>query len=152
MKAYVIKNKKGEYFTFSPQGFPKVFKKDIRCAMIFKNNAVSQRYNNYVLKDCTIVPITICEGDLKEKYKVLQGVIRLAMDYACKDKKLYKRIQDFNTNTDRHNGDNSVYLEDAVCFLTKLSKDARDDAKKWGEFFEKVYQEQKAQESEKDER
>lgn len=152
MKAYVIKNKEGKMlcwhhvvgYYFDHFNIKSMFymelgtKKEIK--MVFKN----KEFDN---TDCTIVPITIYEGDLEEKYEVLQGVIHLAMDYACRDKKLYKRIQDFNVSTNRHNGDNNVYLEDAVCFLTKLSKDARDEAKKWGEFFEKVYQEQQAKES-----
>ena len=156
MKAYVIKDKEGEYgFAFAGDIYPDtedadklLYTNDITKALLYSEE--DMEYCQMIGMNENYVPITICEGDLEEKYEVLKGVIHLAMDYACKDKKLYKRIQDFNVSTNRHNGDNAVYLEDAVCFLTKLSKDAKDEAKKWGEFFEKIYQEQKAKESEKD--
>lgn len=146
MKAYVIKNKEGEYY-FDETENDFVYPINNKCIY----NSVCEIERRFLpsqaLEKGTIVPITIVEGDLEEKYKVLLGVIHLAMGYACENKTLYKRMQDFNVSTNRHNGDNYVYLEDAICFLTKLSKDARDEAKKWGEFFEKVYQEQKAKES-----
>ena len=151
-KCYVIKNKEGKYLSGYSENESWFEAKDFETNKLTEACLFEDENCEYINleENEKIVPITISEGDLEEKYEVLKGVIHFAMDYACKDKKLYKRIQDFNASTNRHNGDNNVYLEDAVCFLTKLSKDARDDAKKWGEFFEKVYQEQQAKESEKD--
>lgn len=150
MKAYVIKNKDGRYYRESDIGLN--FTTILSSANMYTDKIDAEMWvkENLILKECKVQEITISEDDLEEKYEVLKGVIHLAMDYACKDKKLYKRIQDFNLSTNRHNGDNNVYLEDAICFLTTLSKDARDESKKWGEFFEKVYQEQKAKEKERD--
>lgn len=61
MRAFVIKNKKGKYLSFSPIEF----NKDIRDAAIFKNTDLSQYCNNtsVILKDTKFVPITIYEGD-----------------------------------------------------------------------------------------
>lgn len=72
MKAYVIKNKEGEYFM------------DNICFANFSPYIQNATYYHYkpecidiieerLLDGCTIVPITICEGDLEEEIGILKG-------------------------------------------------------------------------------
>ena len=72
MKAFVIKNKDGYYLvnTFA-------WSKKLIHAYIDE----SEKDLEIVLKkckDCTIVPITICEGDLEEENRVLKKALELA--------------------------------------------------------------------------
>ena len=77
MKAYVIKNKDGKYFV-TIFGKP-IFSKEISDAYM---NADKQNLNYIIndksIKDCTIVPITICEGDLVEENRVLKAKLETA--------------------------------------------------------------------------
>lgn len=71
MKAYVIKNKEGEYF-ITNFGKP-MFSKEIADAYIDtdKQNLDCIIIDNS-FKDCTIVSITMAEGDLEEENRVLK--------------------------------------------------------------------------------
>lgn len=93
-KGYVIKNKEGKYFvTFF--GKP-IFSKEISEAYM---NADKQNLNYIIndksIKDCTIVPITICEGDLEEENRVLKKALELACE---RIKNMYEQEQQYCTN------------------------------------------------------
>lgn len=78
MKAYVIKNKEGKYYCgFSFIISSDKFENDIKGANIFEEYEL----NMFKLtKDCTFVPITICEGDLEEENRVLKKALELACE------------------------------------------------------------------------
>ena len=77
MKAYVIKNKEGKYWRskFNKKGNI-LLTDDIVDAMPYEEDELK------IIecpKDCTIVPITICEGDLEEENRVLKKALELAI-------------------------------------------------------------------------
>lgn len=78
MKAYVIKNKEGKYYC----GFSFIissdrFENDIKDANIFEEDELKMLE---CPKDCTIVPITIYEGDLEEENRVLKKALEDVCD------------------------------------------------------------------------
>ena len=73
MKAYVIKNKEGKYlgkYSFDNENV-------ISNARVFEFSFTAK---DFCPKDCTIVPITICEGDLEEENRVLKKALELACE------------------------------------------------------------------------
>lgn len=79
MKAYVIKNKEGKYV----RGTGMFFEKEIVYWADDIIDAMPYEYEKDfipVIKDCTIVPITICEGDLEEENRVLKKALELACE------------------------------------------------------------------------
>ena len=69
MKAYVIKNKEGKYlgkYSFDNENV-------ISNARVFEFSFTAK---DFCPKDCTIVPITIYEGDLEEENRVLKKAFR----------------------------------------------------------------------------
>lgn len=78
MKAYVIKNKEGKYVRGTGMFFGKeivYWADDIIDAMPYEEDELKMLE---CPKDCTIVPITICEGDLEEENRVLKKALKLA--------------------------------------------------------------------------
>lgn len=69
MKAYVIKNKEGTYFSYTDDDYGFNFDKSIDCAFIFTKRDDAEREKDFILRDCyniddvEVVPITIYEGD-----------------------------------------------------------------------------------------
>jgi hypothetical protein len=85
MKAYVIKNKEGEYkrediIEYIWKETTSYFSKDIRCADIFTEEEMAKCY---CPKDCKVVEITIAEGDLEKEIRkqVCDEIRELAHDY-----------------------------------------------------------------------
>lgn len=81
MKAFVIKNKKGRYYaTVNPvSGF--IFTEFIEYAMQFDEEQDAKDDIWYrKMKNCTIIPITISEGDLEEENRVLKKALELACE------------------------------------------------------------------------
>lgn len=84
-KAYVIKNKEGEYLSNKPY----IFTKQLLKARLYINKTnVDKEIHRF--KDCTIVPITICECDLEEENRVLKK----ALELACERVKYFEEMQD----------------------------------------------------------
>jgi len=77
MKAYVIKNKEGKYWRskFDKKGNI-LLTDDIVDAMPYEEDELKMLE---CPKDCTIVPITIAEGDLQEENRVLKKALELAV-------------------------------------------------------------------------
>lgn len=90
MKAYVIKNKEGKYFTIS---LLDSFTDDIRESCIFQDwEGADHDLDRNEFEDCEIVEITITEGDLE------QGNKQLEEQLAKKDKEietLNKLLKDY---------------------------------------------------------
>ena len=78
MKAYVIKNKEGKYWRskFDKEGNI-LLTDDIVDAMPYEEDELKMLE---CPKDCTIVPITICEGDLEEENRVLKKALESVCD------------------------------------------------------------------------
>lgn len=91
MKAYVIKNKEGKYWRS---------KFDKKGNILFTDDIVdAMPYEEYdlipVIDDCTIVPITICEGDLESVIKSIEKIndklaeeryiFKKALELACEE-------------------------------------------------------------------
>jgi len=75
MKAYVIKNKEGKYWCGNNRFSATL---DIRKIYFcedfdFTSKVINKLSSEGLLTDCTIVPITICEGDLEEEIGILKG-------------------------------------------------------------------------------
>lgn len=78
MKAYVIKNKDGKYWRskFDKKGNI-LLTDDIVDAMPYEEDELKMLE---CPKDCTIVPVTICEGDFEEENRVLKKALELACE------------------------------------------------------------------------
>ena len=122
MKAYVIKNKEGKYYCgFSFIISSDKFENDIKDANIFEKYEL----NMFKLtKDCTIVPITIYEGDLEEENRVLKKALKLACEeLETRDEgKTHARlfIQKIKNN---YLGDNVGYEEYFIQQAKEIMKD-----------------------------
>ena len=76
MKAYVIKNKEGKFFVGED-----LYLKSFSCAKIFTKYEIKKVFEEIEMpKDCTIVHITISEGDLEEENRVLKKALELACE------------------------------------------------------------------------
>lgn len=77
MKAYVIKNKEGEYLrgTYGKNG-EYCWTKDIIDAMTYGFN----EFMPQPIENCTLIPITISEGDLEEENRILKRALELACE------------------------------------------------------------------------
>ena len=75
MKAFVIKNKEGEYLrgTYGKNG-EYCWTKDIIDAMTYGFN----EFMPQPIENCMLVPITIAEGDLEEENRILKRALEMA--------------------------------------------------------------------------
>lgn len=83
-KAYVIKNGKNFYW-FGEDAFFNVYDGsfapfDKNVIMFGSEDLAEKAINRNELYDCTIVPVTICEGDLEEENRVLKKALELACE------------------------------------------------------------------------
>ena len=78
MKAYVIKNKEGQYFVGYDLLINKnIFTYDISKAILTSNKTCEELLKEYDLKDCEVVKITIAEGDLEKEIEQLNKYLEL---------------------------------------------------------------------------
>lgn len=75
MKAFVIKNKEGEYFDKENCFF---FGPDYACCkhIYYTIDDAKRHIDYYGLKDCQIVEITIAEGDLEQQLAEKDNLIK----------------------------------------------------------------------------
>lgn len=88
MKAYVIKNKEEKYWQWTYNDESEFLGEIYNAFMEYSKTRAEKDIVDWQLKDCTIVPITICEGDLEEENRVLKK----ALELACEDISLYEDI------------------------------------------------------------
>ncbi len=81
MKAYVIKNKEGKYLHgFDIISYESEFCENIIDAAGFETKEFAEcEVFGTGLIDYTIVPITICEGDLEEEVHILDKALKMAV-------------------------------------------------------------------------
>lgn len=139
-KAYVIKNKKGEYFmddicfaNFSPyiQNATLYYYKP-ECIDIIKERT---------LDNCTIVPITFCEGDLEEENRELKAKLETAEYWNRKYDGLLERVNDIKKAFRHLIKDHIEIINEINGFPLSAEKEEID------EYFDKYIQQAKESEN-----
>lgn len=141
-KYYVIKNKEGKYYYgFSFITSSDHFGNDIKDAHIVEEYEL----NMFKLtKNCSFVPITICEGDLEEENRVLKAKLETAEYWNRKYDGLLERVNDIKKAFRHLIKDHIEIINEINGFPLSAEKEEID------EYFDKCIQQ--AKESEKDER
>ena len=133
MKAWVIKNKEGEYkredvIEYVWKETTSYFSKDIRCADIFTEEEMAKCY---CPKDCEVVEITIVEGDLEQEIEELKTRISELQDKdwyeACikqleeQNDKLIKEVEEIKKDVKSQKSVTDLYLTIASTNATKMN-------------------------------
>lgn len=75
MKAYVIKNKEGKFWGYCDvNGRNYYYARPRQFAFFNTERQTKKIIKIFKIKDCTIVPITICEGDLENYIESIEKV------------------------------------------------------------------------------
>ena len=80
MKAYVIKNKDGKYWQWTYNNESEFLGEIYNAFMEYSKTRAEKDIVSWQLKDCNVVEITICEGDLEEENRVLKKALKLACE------------------------------------------------------------------------
>ena len=108
MKAFVIKNKEGEYKTENDGvEIQSCFLRDIRCAEMFTDKEVAE---SFCPSDCEVAKIAIVEGDLQEINEQLnknliemeQSKLRWENKYFKLEKQLTEKDKEINKLSEEH--------------------------------------------------
>lgn len=118
MKAFVIKNKEGEYFDKENRWF---FGPDYTCCehIYYTIDDAKRHIDYYGLKDCEVVEITIVEGDLEQENKHLKRLLDAKEKIETNSIKGFKKLNEENKQLKEQLAEKDKEIEKLKNFMSK---------------------------------